>query len=244
MKKKEPFSFSTGTLAYPMGFVLFIWIVFWVEVQFNLSFNYLGIFPKTFVGLRGILFRPFIHGSVEHLYHNSLPLFILSLALFYFYRPIAWKVIIYGILLSGLITWGIGRPSYHIGASGLIYVLASFIFLKGIRTKYFRLVALSLIVVFIYGSMVWYVFPVKENISWEGHLAGLITGLLFAFLFNPKLEMVEKYDWERADYDEENDPFLKQFDKDGNFIPASELEAQESDRDEITYIYDYKEDKP
>jgi membrane associated rhomboid family serine protease len=226
-----------------MGFVLLIWIVFWVEVQFNLSFNYLGIFPKTFVGLRGILFSPFIHGSVEHLYHNSLPLFILSLALFYFYRPIAWKVIIYGILLSGLITWGIGRPSYHIGASGLIYVLASFIFLKGIRTKYFRLVALSLIVVFIYGSMVWYVFPVKENISWEGHLAGLITGLLFAFLFNPKLEMVEKYDWERADYDEENDPFLKQFDKDGNFIPASELEAQESDRDEITYIYDYKEDK-
>jgi hypothetical protein len=90
--------------------------------------------------------------------------------------------------------------------------------------------------------MVWYVLPVKENISWEGHLAGLITGLLFAFLFNPKLEMVEKYDWERADYDEENDPFLKQFDKDGNFIPASELEAQESD--EITYIYDYKEDKP
>src|SRR5690606_6024302 len=115
--------------------------------------------------------------------NNTIPLFVLTMALFYFYRKIAWKVILYGILLSGLITWLIGRPANHIGASGLIYVLVSFIFFKGIFAKNYRLVALSLLVIFLYGSLIWYVFPVKEHMSWEGHLGGLITGFVFALFF-------------------------------------------------------------
>jgi membrane associated rhomboid family serine protease len=81
----------------------------------------------------------------------------------------------FGIIISGIITWLIGRPSFHIGASGLIYVLFSFIFLKGLLTRYYRLIALSLAVIMIYGGMVWYVFPKVDNaISWEGHLGDLL----------------------------------------------------------------------
>ena len=109
---------------------------------------------------------------------------MLLAALRYFYREHALKVIVYGILLSGFFTWLIGRESYHIGASGLIYVLVSFIFFKGIQTGYYRLVALSLMVVVLYGSMIWYIFPdVEEGISWEGHLGGFIAGLLFSRIF-------------------------------------------------------------
>src|SRR5690606_32795943 len=92
-------------------------------------------------------------------------------------------VVFFAIVFSGLFTWLIGRPSYHIGASGLIYALVSFIFFKGIFTRNFQLSALSFIVVFLYGSMIWYIFPdMKEGMSWEGHLGGFISGILLALV--------------------------------------------------------------
>lgn len=243
---QDQFKFSTGVIGYPILFILIIWIVFWFEVRFGFDFKYLGIYPRTLAGLRGVLFSPFIHGDIEHLYHNTIPLFILSMTLFYFYRNIAWKIILFGILLSGLLTWGIGRPAYHIGASGLIYVLMSFTLFKGIFTKHFRLIALSLLIVFLYGSMIWYVFPVKENMSWEGHLSGLLVGLLFAILFKKSIAKPKKYAWEHDDYNEDDDPFLKHFDADGNFIESiNELEEIEDQpkRKSISITYHFKKDK-
>ena len=228
--QEEQFKFSTGVLAYPICFVLAIWLVYWFEIRFGFRFNEFGIYPRTFEGLRGVLFSPFIHGSMEHLYHNTIPLFVLSTALFYFYRPIAWKVILFGVLLSGLLTWAIGRPANHIGASGLIYVLMSFTLFKGIFSKHVRLIALSMLVVFIYGGMIWYVFPVKERMSWEGHLSGLIVGLLFALIFRKSIPKPVKYAWEDPEYNEEDDPFLRHFDEDGNFIenPDATEEVEEA----------------
>ena len=181
-KQEQPFTFSIDTLLYPLLFVLLIWLVFAIEIRFGYRFNKYGVYPQTIKGLRGVLFSPLIHSGIKHLYSNTIPLFVLSSALFYFYRPIAFKVVIYGILLSGLITWLIGRPSYHIGASGLIYVLFSFNFFIGLFSKNYRLTALSFVVVFLYGSLFMYAFPIDEQISWEGHTAGLITGLVFAIL--------------------------------------------------------------
>ena len=131
-------------------------------------------------------------------------------------------------MCSGLLTWIIGRDSYHIGASAFLYVLISFIFFKGILTRYYRLVALSLLVVVVYGSLIWYVFPnIEDGISWEGHLSGFITGLVFAFLFKtPEYTKMLKYDWEKQDYNHQEDKFLQRFDTNGNFVnlPKDEIE--------------------
>ena len=226
MDHQQEFRYSTGVIAYPIAFVLLIWTVFWAQVRFFPVIKTYGIYPQTLQGLRGIVFSPFIHGDIQHIYHNSIPLFILTIALFYFYRTIAWKVLLYGILLSGLITWWIGRPANHIGASGLIYVLVSFIFFKGLFAKHYRLIALSLMVIFLYGSMIWYVFPVKDGISWEGHLGGLITGILFAIIFRKTIAKPEKYIWQQPNYKDDDDPFLKHFDADGNFIEIIEPEDE------------------
>ncbi len=232
------FKFSNAVVLVPLMAVLVIWSVYWVELVQQLNFNKYGIYPQTFSGLKGIIFSPFVHGSLKHLYNNTIPLAVLLAALFYFYNKIAWKVVLWGILLSGFLTWCIGRPSYHIGASGLIYVLASFTFFKGVFVKHYRLIALSLVVVFIYGSLLWYIFPVKDGISWEGHLGGFMTGLFLASVLRSKVPLPSKYDWEREDFDEESDVFLKQFDADGNFI---ELQPEESITDDniihVNYLY-------
>src|SRR5690554_2146771 len=218
MGENTYFKFSNTVILLPLLSVLAIWTVYWYEIRFQVNLNQYGIYPRSLKGLRGIIFSPFLHGSVDHLYNNTIPIAMLIAALVYFYRKIAFKVLLFGILFSGFITWLIARPSYHIGASGLIYVLATFIFFKGIFSKYYRLVALSLIVVFIYGGLLWYIFPLKEGISWEGHLGGFITGLVLAVSLRTSLPQPRKYDWEREDYKEENDEFLKHFDEDGNFI--------------------------
>ncbi len=242
MKTNTSFVFTTGTIGYPILFVLLIWIVFWVEVRFGVSLSRFGIRPGETIGLRGIVFSPFIHSDIKHLFNNTIPLFILSLALFYFYRPIRWKILLIGLISTGILTWLIGRPANHIGASGIIYLLASFLFFKGIFSRHFRLVALSLIVVFIYGGLVWYVTPIDPSISWEGHLSGLISGFLLALIFKKDIIEVPKYQWEQPDYSEEDDPFMRHFDENGNFIENLPEEDPGSEDDESEYNYIYKED--
>ncbi len=236
MNESNYFKFSPSLLLVPLVAVLSIWSVFWVELRFGVNLNHFGVYPRRLSGLMGVICSPFIHGSLEHLYNNTIPLAVLTLSLSYFYRKNALRILVMGVLLSGFLTWLIGRPSYHIGASGLIYVLASFIFFKGVFTKYYRLIALSLAIVFIYGSMLWYIFPIKDGISWEGHLAGFLVGLLLAKVVRTKTPVLKKYPWEKDDFNEEEDAFLKHFDEDGNFIERPE----EVDTEGIQIIYDYK----
>lgn len=214
------FKFTNSVIGIPLFFVLFLWFVYWLEIRFDFDFVENGIFPRTFSGLQGVVFAPFIHSDLKHLYSNSVPLLVLLTALRFFYQKQSLAVMGYGLLFTGIITWVIGRPSYHIGASGLVYVLVSFVFFKGILTKYYRLVALSLAVVVVYGGMVWYVFPkVDETISWEGHLAGLITGFVLSFLYqSPEFKKAPKYDWEKPDYNPLEDKFMQRFDENGNFV--------------------------
>ena len=234
MSAQQHFKYSNSVILYPLMILFLVWLVFWYQVRIDYGIKSFGIRPQKIEGLLGIFTSPFLHGDIDHLYNNSIPLFVLSLALFYFYNKIAWKVILYGILVSGFLTWLIGQSGNHIGASGLIYVLVSFIFFKGIFAKHYRLIALSLMVIFLYGSMIWYVFPIKSGMSWEGHLGGLITGLVFALIFRKQVAKPERYKWEEPDYNEEDDPFMRHFDENGNFIelePEIEIEDINEDMD-------------
>jgi membrane associated rhomboid family serine protease len=224
------FKYSNSVIAMPLFFVLFLWFVYWLQIRFDFDFYQNGILPRTISGLQGVIFSPFIHSDLQHLYNNSIPLLILLAAIRFFYAQQTFTVIGLGILLSGIITWIIGRDNYHIGASSLIYVLVSFIFFKGIQTKYYRLVALSLAVVLVYGGMVWYIFPEVDNkISWEGHLAGLLTGFALSLMYEtPEYKKIVKYDWEHPDFDPMEDKFMQRFDENGNFVnlPVKEIEEE------------------
>ncbi|WP_433833793.1 rhomboid family intramembrane serine protease [Flavobacterium anhuiense] len=236
------FKFSNSVVGLPLFFVLFLWIVYWLQIRFDFDFYRYGIYPRDFIGLRGVLFSPFIHENLDHLYNNSIPMLILLAAMQFFYPKQTFGVIMYGIVFSGLITWVVGRENFHIGASGLIYVLVSFIFFKGIQTKYYRLVALSLTVILLYGGMIWYVFPdIDQSISWEGHLAGLITGFALTLFYKaPEYAKPIVYDWQRPDFDPSNDPFMRHFDENGNFITFShENEEEEMDYFSSSYPVNY-----
>lgn len=227
------FKFTNAVVGVPLFFVLFLWFIYWMEIRFGFDFDRNGIYPRTFSGLQGVFFSPFIHSDLNHLYNNSMPLLVLLAALQFFYAKQSYTVIGYGILFSGILTWLIGRSNYHIGASGLIYVLVAFIFFKGILTRYYRLVALSLAVIIMYGGILWYVFPkVDDTISWEGHLAGLITGFVLSFVYKtPEYKKPVKYDWEKEDFDSSEDKFMQRFDENGNFVnlpPIVEEEVEES----------------
>lgn len=240
MTKKDNLYFSNDVLLFPLLFLLAIVVVFWIESRFNINLNHLGIYPRKIEGLRGILFSPFIHGDVKHLFNNAIPLLVLTSALFYFYRRIRWKVLIYGLLLTGLFTWIIGRSNIHIGASGVIYMLTAFLMFRGILSKHYQLTALSFSVIFLYGGFIWYVFPTDPKISWEGHLSGFIVGIIFALIFNKQTLPVKKYIWQNEDYNPDDDPFMKNFDEDGNFIETvSETEIVESQKEpsSINYIF-------
>ena len=232
----QNFKYSDSILFVPLFSVLLIWTVYWYEVKFGVNLYTFGVYPRKLSGLKGIVFSPLIHGSLNHLYNNTIPLAVLSAATFYFYKNVAWRVLFLGILFSGLLTWIIARPSYHIGASGLIYVLVSFIFFKGVVTKHFRLIALSLVIVFLYGSMIWYIFPIEEGISWEGHLSGFVVGFVFAFVLKTPVPEERKFAWQKDDYKEEDDPFMRHFDENGNFIELPKDDAEE----EIKINYQYK----
>jgi len=191
-EKNQLFSF----LFIPFIFLLLMWLIKLIELQFDLSFVKLGVFPQTSNGLKGIFFSPFIHKDLTHLFNNSLPILFLGGLLFSVYRKVALQIFIWLFLISGFWLWIIGRPSFHIGASGIIYALAAFLFVSGIIQKNRRLAAISCIIIFLYGSMIWGILPTKESISWEGHLAGFFSGILVAIFYRKDGPKRKKYQWE------------------------------------------------
>jgi membrane associated rhomboid family serine protease len=179
------------------GVLIFImWLVKIIEVLFELDFTRGGIYPLDPAGLQGVILSPLIHDDFRHLFNNTLPLFFLSIFLFYFYSDHAMKILGLTWLLTGSFVWFTGRESWHIGASGLVYGLASFLFFSGIIRKYFRLIALSLLIVFLYGSMVWGIFPDNNtNVSWEAHMLGFFSGIILTIIFRNVGPQPPVYDW-------------------------------------------------
>ena len=137
------------SIIIPGIFVILMWLVKITEALLDINLTGFGIYPLSARGIPGIIFSPFVHGDFNHLFNNSLPLFFLASALFYFYSEVALKVFALNYFLTGLLVWLAGREAWHIGASGLVYGLASFLFFSGIIRKHFRLIALSLLIVFL-----------------------------------------------------------------------------------------------
>ncbi|MEN8805048.1 MAG: rhomboid family intramembrane serine protease [Wenyingzhuangia sp.] len=212
MKQANQLYFSKSMLTIPIFYVMVIWMLYFIEIKFGYNFNKYGVYPRDFKGFRGVFLSHFIHSNTAHLFNNTIPLFALLLSAFMFYKEVALKVLVYGGFFTGLLTWIIARESYHIGASGVVYLFFSFVFFSGLLKKHFRLVAVSLIVIFMYGSMIWYVLPIQVGMSWEGHLSGFLVGLVFAMIYKHKgIQKPDPYFEETA--------FDLLFDENGNYVP-------------------------
>lgn len=210
-------SFEKKRLTYSLILPLFLaFLMFAVQMTKSLEgadWYFLGIRPHKLEGLVGILTMPFIHSGWNHLYNNLLPFVILSSCVIYFYRPVGYKVFFTIYFSAGILLWCVARDAWHVGASGLIYGLAAFLFVSGIFRRYIPLLAIALLVVFLYGSLVWGLFPWHQFVtySWEGHFWGTFAGVLSAFVYRnqgpqrPKIEEII----EEEDNEDGEEPYWK-----------------------------------
>ncbi len=198
-----------------------LWLVHIWKISSDHNFGQYGVFPREWSGMKGILFAPFIHGDLKHLISNSVPLIVLTTILIYFYRKVAFPVFTIVYLLTGFAVWLFARRSYHIGASGVVYGLVSFIFWSGIFRRNLRSIVLALVVTILYSGYFAGIVPNEDGVSWESHLFGAFAGLIVAFMVKGIVEDEEiKVDpWA----DEELEP-------DQYYLPRDTFEKTKAER--------------
>jgi len=201
------------SMVVPVAFVILLWLIRAADVIWDIGMNEYGLYPLKIKGLPGIITAPLLHAGFSHLFANTVPLLVLGSLLFYFYRSLAWKVLLLIWLMTGIWVWVFARGSAaHIGASGIIYGLASFLFLSGIIRREPRLMIITLLVTFLYGSLLWGLFPQffpKEHISWESHLMGLLSGALLAIWYRKSGPQKQVYVWNDDEEEEGEDAYWK-----------------------------------
>lgn len=170
----------------PLLFVIILGLILSGEMVFNIDLNFLGTDPRTIHGLAGIIFMPLLHENFSHWISNAIPLLVLGFCIIYFYRQIAYRIFLIVWIADGAGVWLLGRSNIHIGASGLVYGLVSFLLFSGLLRKNRNLLALAFLVVVLYGSILYGMFPFDENISWEGHLFGFLSGIGCAVFYREK----------------------------------------------------------
>jgi membrane associated rhomboid family serine protease len=249
----HPFGSTLEAIVYPVAILVVMWAVHIGAQVMDWNIVRYGVQPRTLSGLKGLFFMPWIHSpqDFKHILNNSLPILMLSSTIIYFYRDIALKVLLMSWLFSGMGVWLIARNihSFHIGMSGVIYALAAFVFVSGVLRKYLPLQAMALFVAFLYGGMIWGVFPTEERISWEGHLSGFIIGLLLALLYVKKGPQAPKFQyeiekelgieppdlegmyWEKVRQAEEQQKLREE---------AQRIARTSSSTEPVTIVYDYK----
>ncbi len=242
MKKEESNKEESKKLlqafVVPVVLLILMWSSYFLEVKGWISIRQWGIRPLELKGLLGIFLTPFLHGSTEHLFNNSIPLLVLGGALFYFYREVALKTLAWIVLMGGFWVWVSARPgTNHIGMSGVVYGLVAFIFFSGILRKHTGMIALSMLMIFLYGSLIWGVFPIKEGVSWEGHLWGAVSGGILAWYFQYEGVQRKVYQWELDEIAEQ-----EELERLRNLPPDFENTHMTTDNWEITY--EWKEASP
>jgi membrane associated rhomboid family serine protease len=180
------------------SFAAILWLLKLVEMVLGLDFARFGVYPMQVGGLKGIFLAPLIHGSLSHLFSNTAPIMILGTALLYGYPRSAKIVFPIVYLGSGLGVWLFARSAFHIGASGLTFGVMFFVFTIGALRRDKRAMVLSMLVFFLYGSMIWGVFPGDPDTSFETHFFGAIIGVALAIVLknHDPPPPQKKYSWE------------------------------------------------
>lgn len=207
--EKQELNKVLNAIFYPFIFVIILCIVHLLQYAFDVNWFHYGIYPLQPENLTGIVLSVFIHGDFNHLFNNSVSLLILGSALFYFYKPVAVRVVVMTILMGGFWTWIAARPAYHAGASGLLYGMFSFLLISGFIRRNTSLIALSFFVVLVYGGMVWGVFPIKLNVSFEAHFWGMIAGVVLAIFYRKQGPQKVEYEWPEENDANDDDEYWK-----------------------------------
>ena len=219
------------SIKFPLQFVGVLWAVHLVQVLLMLDLGYLGLFPRTLFGLRGVVLSPLLHADWQHLISNSAPLLVLGSIIMIFYRRVAWRSMLMIYLLTGLAVWLFGRTVFHIGASGVVYGLLSFVFWSGIFRRNVKSIVLALIVLFLYSGFFYGILPTQEGISWESHLLGAVIGIFTAYWYKEEIEQGEndRYvpSWELDPPDETEAPYFL----DRDVFDLTKIERQQRARE-------------
>ncbi len=187
------------------GFIICIWAVFLLDQLTGLELTRFGLRPREGAGLLGLATTPLLHAHLGHIGSNTVPLFIGGVAMLFLYPNSALRALPLMYVGSAGIAWLIGRSNLHIGASGLIYGILAFVFVSGILRRDLRSVGVSLVIWFLYGSMLWGVLPANPSTSWELHASGMAIGIVLAFVFrNWDRTPVKRYDWELEEEEDED----------------------------------------
>lgn len=220
------------SIYYPIGISILLWLIKALEWSLAMDFGSLGILPRTLQGTSGILLSGFIHGDVFHLMSNTIPLVLLAGTIIYFYDQKGFRIILFLYLLTGSMVWLFARPAYHIGASGLVYGMLSFLLFTGLIRRDRQTLAISFTVLILYGgSMFSGLVPGDPRISWESHLIGFGLGVLSAIYYRKTPLSIDK-----KNVDEED------------VIPSTSINdfyssTSDNDKPSITFRYYYKEKK-
>jgi len=175
-----------------LSLVAVLWVVHLFQFFTGIDLGFMGIFPREAWGLKGILAAPLIHADWHHLFSNSVPILLLTTTTFLFYNRVALRSFLMIYLLTGITVWLFARDVFHIGASGVVYGLVSFIFWNGIFRRSLQAIVLALIITFLYSGYFAGILPNQEGISWESHLLGGLVGIFVAYYFKEEIELEER----------------------------------------------------
>jgi len=194
-----------------LAFVALLWLI--PLLGWGLDLQQYGIRPREWIGLPGIAVAPLLHADFNHLIANTVPLVVLGTTMFHIYPYAAFRVLPAVYFVPGIVVWLFARGGNHIGASGVIYGLVSYIFVAGLIRRDRRAVAASMLVAFMYGSLAWGVLPINPAFSWETHLAAALVGVVMAGLLRHRdIPPRARYSWE-------DEPA----EVDGEFVEESEM---------------------
>ena len=234
MQQNHTFDLTLKHAFFPAVLIVsLMWLVFIIDYILPVELYKWGVMAQSLEGLKGVVFMPFIHSTEDfkHIFNNSVPTFILMTVLFYSYKQVAWRVFLSSWVLTGLFVWifAVQGKAYHIGMSGVIYALVGFLFTSGVIRRYFPLQALSLFVVFLYGSLIWGIFPMEPRVSWQGHFMGLIVGIWLAFYFRTEGPRRPKYQ-----YEIEKEMGIEPPDLEGMYLERlRQIEEQEKEKEQV-----------